>query len=173
MAFAESIDALDHGIETSRHNGAGEDAHRAIRRRRMFERVTRGGLAGDLEPCTLFLVVSGMGEGIAVDRGIVVGRNGPGRDDRLRKKAARSLVQGNLLGPHHGAHPRLQDRQRLVMREPVLVEDEAIVDQLGRHGCFSPSCATMKSAMPAMSSRWKTGSDSVSVSGRSEAIATI
>ena len=74
-----------------------------------------------------------MGKGIAVDGGIVVGRNGSRRYERLGEKASGRLSQWNFFAFHCGMHPRLEDGERLVVSDPVLIEDEAIIVQLGRH----------------------------------------
>ena len=50
-------------------------------------------------------------------------------------------------------HARLQDGERLAMRHPVLVVEEAIIGELHRHADASPKWAAMKSAMPLISSR--------------------
>ena len=59
------------------------------------------------------------------------------------------------------------------MGQPILIENEAIIDQLGCHFRLSPIWVMMKSAMPVTSSSLNTGSVSFSSAGRSEAIATI
>ena len=120
--------------------------------------MTRGGFADDLQPCARSLVVCGVGEGIAVDRGVVVRRNGARRDDGLGEKAARGVGQRHLLDPDHRPHPRLSGwRCASSCGSRSLSRTKQSSIELGRHAVRASDVATMKSAMPAISSRWNTG----------------
>src|SRR5262249_37594665 len=161
------------GIMPAWHYRAGEDAHRAVARRRFREGMPRSGFTYDLEACALDFIITGMGEGIAVDRGVVVGRDGPRSKDGFGKIAPRGIVQGDLFHLNDRPHSGLQDGKCLAMRKPILVEDEAIISELVGHRGVRLRCRVMKSEIPRISSRWKIGRDSVSSPGRSEATATI
>src|SRR6202022_1982366 len=77
-----------HGVEAAWHDSAGENAHGAVERRRAVERMASRSLACDPEPYALLPVVGAMGEGVTVDGGIVVGRDGSRRDECLGEKTS-------------------------------------------------------------------------------------
>jgi len=114
--------------------------------------MTGGGLPRHGEPRPLLLIVSVVAEGVTVDGGVIVSRNGARRHDRSGKETPHGLGQTNLLGLHHRTHPRLEDGKRLAMRETVLVEHKAIVAELCRHFRSSPRWSRTKSAIRAISS---------------------
>ena len=76
------------------------------------------------------VVVAG-GEGKAVDGGIGVGRHRPRRDGSLRQDAPGGLDQRHALDAHHAPHAFLQDGERSIVPQALLVMREAVVEELG------------------------------------------
>src|SRR6516165_5971749 len=91
--------------------------------------MTRRSLACDHKASALPFVIRGVGKRVTVDRGIVVRGDSAGRHDRFGEKPPRRIGQGHALYTNNWTHPRLENGKRLMMRKPVLVEDEAIVVQ--------------------------------------------
>ena len=108
-----------------------------------------GGLTNDLKPRSVMPIVSGMRERISVYGGVIVSRHGPRCDDGRGEIATGRLFQRHVFGVDDRPYPGLQDGKCLAVRQPVLIMEEAIIDELGAHGDASLRCPTMKSAIAA------------------------
>ena len=71
-----------------------------------------------------------MGEGVSVHSGIRMRRNIARSNDGRSKIAAGSGPNRHILCGDDGLHARLQNGQGFVMRNPILVVEEAIISEL-------------------------------------------
>ena len=102
-----------------------------------LEWMTSCSLSDDPELSPFLLVIGRVGESVAIDGGVIVRRDWPRREiARARKRpaaSAKEVFSISTTGPMRDL--RIAGFR---MRNPVLIQNEAVVDQLGGHGFLSP-----------------------------------
>jgi hypothetical protein len=116
------------------HHGTREDARGSSRCSLALQPMARRRAAVHRQRRAAARIVVGGGKGIAIDGGVGVGRHRERSDGRRSQRAPCRLGQVLLLDAHHRCHPLLQDGQRLVVAQALLVVRKAVVDQLAVHG---------------------------------------
>ena len=114
------------GVGPRRHRRAGEDARGRAGRQVAGIDMAGGNAQGDRQAATGRDII-GMGEGEAVDGGVVGQRHVARRDDRLGKDPTVAGADRHVLGGGDRNDARLEQRQCLVVAHQALVDAEAAV----------------------------------------------
>ena len=141
VAVDATVFLHEHGVgarrapRAPRHGSAGKDPDCLAVPGGAAERVPRGGPAGAGQPRPGIGTEVVEEHRIAIDRGVVMRRHGPLRDDGFRQNAPVRCAQADGLGLGDGMRDALKVRQRLGRRSQRAAEGEAVVTEL----CHEPA----------------------------------